>query len=148
MKILVPIDGSDASMRALQYVTQHKAFSGADDMDGDGGHIVPITLIHVHLPVPGGRAKALVGQDVLAAYYDEEAEAALKAARDYLASIGYKPTVIKAVGDPGGEIARAASAFDLVVMGNKGRTALGNLVMGSVATRTLAESHVPVLLVK
>jgi nucleotide-binding universal stress UspA family protein len=36
----------------------------------------------------------------------------------------------------------------MIVMGNVGRTALGNLVMGSVATRTVAESSVPVLLVK
>jgi nucleotide-binding universal stress UspA family protein len=36
----------------------------------------------------------------------------------------------------------------MIVMGTHGRTALGNLVMGSVATRTLAATTTPVLLVK
>ena len=33
-------------------------------------------------------------------------------------------------------------------MGSHGHSALGNLIMGSVATRVLADSKVPVLLVR
>ncbi|MBL8521480.1 MAG: universal stress protein [Betaproteobacteria bacterium] len=138
MKILVPIDGSDASLRALAFVTSH-----ADAFSPD------IHLIHVHLPVPSARAAAWVGKEVLHAYYEEESDAALKPALGLLAKAGKQAVVIKGIGDPGSEIAsKAAAGFDLIVMGNKGRTALGNMVMGSVAMRTLAESTVPVLLVK
>jgi len=54
------------------------------------------------------------------------------------------------VGSAGELIAKAAEAgaFDLVVMGSHGHSALGNLVMGSVATRVLAHCKVPVLLVR
>ena len=38
-----------------------------------------------------------------------------------------------------------AGGFALVVMGTHGHTALGNLVMGSVATKVLAARKVPVL---
>jgi nucleotide-binding universal stress UspA family protein len=82
-------------------------------------------------------------------YYDDEAEVALAPARDLLQKMGRTFLVEKRVGDPGHEIAKAAgNGFQLVVMGTHGRTALGNLAMGSVATRTVAESTVPVLLVK
>ena len=42
----------------------------------------------------------------------------------------------------------ANGKFDLIVMGSKGRTALKDLLMGSVAQRVSALSSVPVLLVK
>ena len=38
--------------------------------------------------------------------------------------------------------------YDLLVMGSHGHGALGNLVMGSVATQVLANCTVPVLLVR
>ncbi len=138
MKILVPVDGSAASLRALAYVVSHASMFTPD-----------ISLMHVHLPLPSGKATSWVGKDAVQAYYDEESDAALKPAIDQLAKSGVKAEVIKRVGDPGAEIASmAASGFDLIVMGNKGRTALGNMFMGSVATRTVAEASVPVLLVK
>ena len=38
--------------------------------------------------------------------------------------------------------------FDLIVMGSHGHNALSSLVMGSVATKVLANCSVPVLLVR
>ena len=48
--------------------------------------------------------------------------------------------MIAAVGEKG--------KFDLVLMGSHGHSSLGNLVMGSVATKGLANCGVPVLLVR
>ena len=46
-------------------------------------------------------------------------------------------------------VARAAAGnYDMIAMGTHGHTALANLVMGSVATRVVATSTVPVLLMK
>ncbi len=58
--------------------------------------------------------------------------------------------VEKRVGDPAEEIVACAVAgrFDLIVMGTHGHTALANLVMGSVATKMLARSKVPVLFMR
>ena len=54
------------------------------------------------------------------------------------------------VGPVGETIAKFADEgkFDLLIMGSHGYGALGNLVMGSVATQVLANSKVPVLLVR
>ena len=53
------------------------------------------------------------------------------------------------VGPPADVILKAAAKdTDLIVMGSHGHTALGNLVMGSVSTKVLAESPVPVLIVR
>ena len=38
--------------------------------------------------------------------------------------------------------------FDLIVMGSRGHGTLGNLVMGSVATKVLAGCDTPVLIVR
>jgi nucleotide-binding universal stress UspA family protein len=54
------------------------------------------------------------------------------------------------VGHAGETIAKAAESgkFDMLIMGSHGHGALGNLVMGSVATQVLAKCDVPVLLVR
>jgi nucleotide-binding universal stress UspA family protein len=54
------------------------------------------------------------------------------------------------VGEPADEIVRRADAgaFDLIVMGTHGHTALANLVLGSVASKVLARSKVPVLFMR
>jgi nucleotide-binding universal stress UspA family protein len=140
MKVLVAIDGSKFSLRGLEYVVTHADVFG----------VTPeITLINVHPPVPSPRAAAWVGKDVVEKYYAEEADEALKGAREILGNVELVASEIRRVGDPGHEIAKAgASGYQMIVMGTHGRTGLKNLVMGSVATRTIAESSVPVLLVK
>ena len=54
------------------------------------------------------------------------------------------------MGSAGELIAKTAHAgkFDLVMMGSHGHSALGNLVMGSVATKVIAQCGVPVMLVR
>jgi nucleotide-binding universal stress UspA family protein len=91
-----------------------------------------------------------VGHDVVAKYYDEESEAALASARQLLEPRKIAFTVAKRVGEPALEIVAFAEsgAFDLIVMGTHGHTALANLVMGSVAAKVLASSKVPVLFMR
>ena len=48
----------------------------------------------------------------------------------------------------GVDLAVEAGEFDLLIMGSHGPGTLGNLVMGSVATQVIAQSKVPVLLVR
>ncbi len=140
MKILIAIDGSPSSLRAVEYVTRHADIFGAG---------AEIALITVHLPMPSPRVRGMVGKEVLDEYYSDESDQALAASLAILRAAGREAAILKRVGDPGKEIAAAAAdGFQMIVMGTQGRTALGNLVMGSVAMRVLAESSVPVLLVK
>jgi len=138
MKVLVAIDGSPRALAALESLVRHF------DWFRDG---VELTVIYSHPPLPYKRAVAWAGKEAVHSYYEEESEEALAAARRTLEASGLAYTVEKRVGEPAHEIADHAMAggFDLIVMGTHGHTALANLVLGSVATKVLAISRVPVL---
>lgn len=141
MKVLVAIDGSAQALAALEsFVDTFTYFREAPKL----------TLINVHPPVPYKRAVAWAGHEAVAQYYEEESEAALVGARGLLDARGIAFVVEKCVGEPADEIVRHAAAekFDMIVMGTHGHTALANLVMGSVATKVLAASKVPVLFIR
>jgi nucleotide-binding universal stress UspA family protein len=83
-------------------------------------------------------------------YYSDETGKVLSPVVRFLARHSIKATQAWKVGHAGDSIANYATAggFDLVVMGSHGHGALGNLVMGSVATQVIANCKVPVLLVR
>lgn len=140
MKILLAVDGSAYSKKMLAYLTTHdEMFSTKNEF----------TLIHVQSALPP-RARAAVGVDVVNAYYAEESAKATSAVVKFLQRHGIEPKLITKVGTAGEVIAKTAATgqFDLLVMGSHGHSALGNLLMGSVATRVLADCKVPVLLVR
>jgi len=141
MKVLVAIDGSDSALRALRYVIEHA------DMFGGAPEVV---LVNVHLPIPSPRAKAVLGHEVIDQYYQDEAEEALAPARALLKGTPCKVVERPTVGQPAAQIIAAAQQHgcEMIVMGTHGRTAIGNLFMGSVAMRVIAESPVPVLVTK
>ncbi len=140
MKILLAVDGSAYTKKMLAYLATHDEMFGTNNA---------ITLITVQLPLPS-RARAAVGVDVANGYYADEAAKVTAPVVKFLKRHGMEPTVVSKVGAPGEVIARAADSgkFDLLVMGSHGHSALGNLVMGSVATKVLAHCGVPVLLVR
>ena len=134
------IDGSPSSLRVIEFVTKHAEIFGVKPK---------VTLITVHLPMPSQRAKAMVGKEIMDQYYSDESDAVLADTLAHLKKVGQTAEVLKLVGEPGHEIAEAGkNGFQMIVMGTHGRTALMNLVMGSVAMRTIAESSIPVLLIK
>jgi nucleotide-binding universal stress UspA family protein len=140
MKILLAVDGSSFTKKMLAYLTTHEEMFGSHN---------EVTLLTVQSPLPP-RARAAVGADVANSYYAEEAAKVTDPVVKFLKRHGMDPKVLVKVGQPGEQIAKAASSgkFDLVMMGSHGHSALGNLVMGSVATQVLAHCEVPVLLVR
>ena len=141
MKALVAIDGSESALRALCYLIDHQDFFSTSP---------ELILVNVHLPLPSPRARAVLGSDIVEQYYKDEAEAALAPAREMLAGKSTHVTEQRLVGQPATELIAAAlrDGCDLIVMGTHGRGALGNLLMGSVAMRVIANSPIPVLSVK
>jgi len=141
MKILVPVDGSPFTKRMLAYLAAHDEWLG-------GAH--DYTVLYV-VPLVPPRAAAVIDREILKDYYGESAEKVFKPIRAFFAKkpqlrvdFATKPGVAAEV------IAQTASKgdFDLIVMGSHGHGSLGNLVMGSVATKVLANCKVPVLLVR
>lgn len=140
MKILLAVDGSTYTKKMLAYLTTHdEVFSAKNSF----------TLFTAQTPLPP-RARAAVGADVANSYYADEAEKVTAPVVKFLKRHGIEPEVLLKVGRAGEQIAKAASAgkFDLVMMGSHGHSALGSLVMGSVATQVLAQCQVPVILIR
>ena len=140
MKILLAVDGSAYTKKMLAYLATHNGMFGADNA---------YTLITVQAPLPP-RARAAVGAAAVNEYYEEESAKVTGSVLKLLKRSGIEAKTLHKVGAPGEQISKAADSgkFDLVVMGSHGHSALGNLVMGSVATQVLAHCGVPVLLVR
>lgn len=138
MKLLFATDGSDRALAALDLlIARLHWFKGEPS----------ITLVNVHPPIPYAGAAAWAGRETVHKYYEEESQKALKPSVERLAAKGITPDVVMLVGDPAEEITKYAAGHghDLIAIGTHGRTALSNLVLGSVATKVLARSKVPVL---
>lgn len=141
MKILCAVDGSPHSHAAVEKLSRRL------DLFRERPQV---TLMYVHPPLPYKHAVAWAGKAAVAAYYAEESDAALADAVKTLEGLGVGFVVEKHVGDPSDELVRIAEAggYDLLVMGTHGHGALGNLVLGSVATKVLAKTRVPVLFLR
>ena len=142
MKILLAVDGSKFSLDAVDCLIEHADWYREKPA---------VELVTVHLPVPKlPRMGMVVGKNQIQRYYEEEGEAALAAAKKKLeaAGIAYKASVL--VGQVAETIVQHASKSrcDLIFIGNQGRTAAANMLLGSTATKVLHISKTPVLLVR
>ena len=139
MKILLAVDGSQFTQRMTNYLASHAWLTSGNTF----------TVFDTVLPVPH-RAAAFVGLDTVKLYYADDARVVLDPVREFLQSHGVQAEYVHKVGHPAEEIARYADqhGFDLVMMGSHGHGLLTNLVMGSVATKVLAQCKVPLLLVR
>lgn len=141
MNILVAIDGSDVSLRAVRGLIDHiRWFRDAPT----------VHLLHVHLPVPVGLALQHVSRETVDRYYREEGEAVLAPALALLEGAGLAASPHIHVGHPAETVVKLAGELccELICLGTHGRGALGEALLGSVATRVLHLSSIPVLLIK
>jgi nucleotide-binding universal stress UspA family protein len=138
MKILVAVDGSKPSLKAVQALIDHaERYSSKPEVE----------LLTVHLPVPPvGR----VPKSQLERYYLEEGQAKLEAAKKKLdaAGIAYKAHVL--VGPVAEAIVKHArdKRCDMIVIGTRGMGPVGAALIGSTAMKVLHIAETPVLLVK
>ena len=140
MKILVPVDGSSYTKRMLAYLAAHDEWLG-------GTH--QYTVLHAVPAVPP-RAAAVLDKDVLKSYYDDEAEKVLKTVRTFFNKQKIQAEFVAKVGPAADAVIGMAKKgkYDLIIMGSHGHSSLGNLVLGSVATKVMAHCDAPVLLVR
>ena len=140
-KILVPVDGSQHALRALQYAISHKDWLR---------EALEIHLLNVQLQIVSGAVKMFVAQEQLNQYYHDEGEKALAPARQLVEKAGVALHTHIGVGEPAPLIARYARDQDcrVIVMATRGMSAVANMLMGSVTTKTIHLAEVPVVLVK
>ena len=138
MKILVAVDGSKPSLKAVQTLIDHSDWYREQPA---------IELLSVHLPVP---KIAHINKAQLERYYEEEGQSALVAAKKKLDAAGLSYTARVLVGPIAETIVKHAKSkgFDQIVIGTRGMGQLGQALLGSTATKVLHVAETPVLLVR
>lgn len=139
MKILLAVDGSECTRKAVAFVVTHEAML-------EGGELV---VVHVQPPLPP-RVEGFVGHQTVAQYHEDEARKVLAPVEEFIARhrITFRSRWV--VGRPAHEIARLAAEehANFIVMGTHGHGVLGRALLGSVAQGVLVHAEMPVLLVK
>ena len=143
MRILLAIDGSDASMTAIAAVARLPLPAGStiellsvlSTADPSGGAWPSVTLIQP----PYARDRSI------AAIRDE-----LDRLAERLAGPDRTIRVMVVEGRPASEIVVAATRLhaDLIVMGARGISAIERLLIGSVSAEVVDHAHCPVLVVR
>jgi nucleotide-binding universal stress UspA family protein len=136
--IIVGIDGSDHSHRALEWAVHEAAVRQA-----------PLTVLTVNQAVvgygggpveyPGDTERTLQAREAAQKYTDS----ILDAAESRPPSV----TVQSVTGLPAEEILRAADEADMVVLGSRGAGGFRRLRVGSVTHQVTHHTHCPVVII-
>lgn len=138
--ILVPVDGSESSTRALKVamsLLEHRSDA-------------VLHVINVQAPIISGNVKRFFSAESINDYYQDCGRDALVPAKAMLdaAGIAYQEKIVV------GHVAPTIADFvkqhgcEHVVMGTRGLGSVSGLVLGSVTTKVLTLIDVPVTLVK
>jgi nucleotide-binding universal stress UspA family protein len=140
MKILLAVDGSHVTKHMLSYIAAH------DELLGPGHEYTAVTVI----PEVPAYAMQMLQRDTLVGYYQEESDKVFHPIRAFMEQQARQVRLVSLQGHASEMIATMAERehFDLIVMGAHGHSALGNVVLGSVATGVLARCKTPVLLIR
>jgi nucleotide-binding universal stress UspA family protein len=141
LNVLLPVDGSPSALRATgKLIDTLNWYREAPAID----------LVAVHLPLPRfPNMGAFVSKEMIQKYYGDECDAMLDPSRRLLDAAGVRYAVHRLAGPIAETIVERAtqSGSDMICMGTRGMSALANMALGSVTTRVLHLSHIPVLLI-
>ena len=138
--ILLPVDGSHSIDRVVEYVvTGAKAYEGTE-----------IHLLNVQPPIMTGEVTHFRTVEMIARARQAAGQEILRPVQSLLDAHGMRYTSQILLGDAARTIVRYASerGCDSIVMSTRGMSAIGNLVLGSVAAKVVSHAGVPVTLVK
>lgn len=140
MRMVLAVDGSPPSDRALQYVIGLR-----DQMRG-----LDVELVNVQPRMDTPNANLLLSAADLADYARDESARVLTPASAVLTAAGVEHRVHALVGPAAEEIVglAARTGAAAIVVGTQARRALTGLLLGSVATRVIERSPVPVTVVR
>jgi nucleotide-binding universal stress UspA family protein len=136
-RILVPTDGTEASLRALDHAAQMAARYSAE--------LIVVTVVSV----PDWLARQTMDYGGIEAYVENNARKSLEPAVALLTQVGVGAELKVVVGSaPESILAEIQNTQpDLIVMGRRGRDEPKDLLLGSVSDRVARHVKVPILLV-
>lgn len=140
MKILIPVDGSELSLKAMRVAMNllQQGLSGS--------------LVLANVQEPANLYEMVVAPDseILQRVSTAAGVDALEKAEGLLMEAGVVYEREIATGDPAHTIVDIAERFacDMIIMGARGASALRSALLGSVSNEVLHSAHVPVMIVK
>ncbi|MFU8869567.1 universal stress protein [Natronococcus sp.] len=138
-KILVPVDRSERSDRALEYAVE--SFPDAE-----------LTVLHVINPSSYwyGNTDGYIYSDEIESWLRRQGEAVLEDARRTAADYDREIRTELKLGSPARTITEYAAANDIdhVVLGSHGRDGVSRILLGSVAEAVARRAPVPVTIVR
>jgi nucleotide-binding universal stress UspA family protein len=136
-RIILPVDGSDGSARAVA-----KALSLAKETGVD------ITALYVmEYPYLASVDMSFSYPDILE-IIKKKGNEVLETVKKQGSKLGVSVKTKLVEGIPDDQIIQAAKKDDLIVMGCKGRTALSRILVGSVCEKVLHHSKSPVMVIR
>jgi len=140
MRVLLAVDGSKFTKKALAFLATHETLMGPD---------AELVVLNVQ-PAVTPRVKTLLGAATVRAWHKEEAEKVLKPIERFLNQHGIHYRASWIAGTPSTQIVQAAKRgkVHMLVLGTHGHGLFGRALLGSVAQRVVADVDVPVLLVQ
>jgi len=140
MKIVLAVDGSAYTKRMLGYIAAHDEL-----LKGDNEFVAVNATMVLPASVTG-----FLSSEMVHSYYTEEGDKVLKPVVEFARMQGWKLRETHVVGQPVEVLAAAVEAekADLLVMGSHGHGIVKGAVLGSVSTRLIAHTRVPVLIVR
>ncbi|MCE7913585.1 MAG: universal stress protein [Nitrosomonas sp. PRO4] len=140
LKILLPVDGSDNSTKAItDFIRLLDWYKEKPELH----------LLNVQYPL-SGNVSLFINQADIKQYHQEEGLKSLQNTRALLDQAGIAYQYHITVGDPAEMIVRFAAEkqYDQIVMGPRGKGNIQGLLLGSVTNKVMQLSNIPVLLVK
>jgi len=140
MKIVLAVDGSAYTKRMLSYIAAH------DELVGKDHEFVALNVTGALPP----HVTHFLPHEMQQSYYADEGEKVLRPVREFAQMQGWRLRERHVVGHPGDTLAEIVEAEqpDLLVMGSHGHGAFATALLGSVSSRLLARTKVPVLLIR
>ncbi|HEY0296107.1 MAG TPA: universal stress protein [Bordetella sp.] len=137
--ILIPVDGSANSLRAVHYVIDYVREHGP----------CTVHLLNVQPLMASGIVPTFIGQETIQEYYEVEAGAALAEAKAAMDKAGVTYLAAHRIGSVADSIAAYATEHqcDHIVMGSRGLGAVESLLLGSVTLKVLHLIHIPAVLI-
>jgi nucleotide-binding universal stress UspA family protein len=141
MHIAIAVDGSENSLRAVNHALA---------LSRQLKEAPSLLLINVHLSALISPVAKGIDREQIEQYMDQIAEEELEGAKKAVAAAGMTAKVVKGHGEVAPTIIDIVKKekIDMLIVGGKGRSSLTDLLLGSITTKVISVSPIPVLVVK